>query len=58
MLGRLRRSIRFELEFVNIESDNAIHEKYWDRIPVVLLDGTEVAAAPIDERNLRAALSR
>ena len=57
MLERLRPVIRFDAEFVNIESDSAIYERFWDRIPVVFRDGVEIAAAPIDEQRLRTALS-
>jgi hypothetical protein len=58
MLLRLRKKIHFELEFVNLSSNDPADEDYGERVPVVLVDGREVAAAPIDERNLLAALSR
>ena len=57
-LVRLQPKIRFELEFVNIEADPDAYARYWDRIPVVEVDGVEVAAAPIDEKRLLAALTR
>lgn len=57
LLRRLQRKNRFELEFVDIEADDAAHAEYWARIPVVLADGKEIAAAPIDPERLNAALS-
>lgn len=56
MLRRLQRVIQFELAFVDIENDDAAHARYWERIPVVAVDGEEVAAAPLDEAQLRAIL--
>ncbi len=52
VLRRLQEKAGFELEVVNIERDEAAHRLYWARIPVVLADGREIAAAPIDEREL------
>ena len=57
MLRRLQPDIRFELEYVNVETDSVAHERYWDRIPVVAVEGREVAAAPIDEGRLRTILA-
>lgn len=57
LLRQIQRKNRFELEFVDIEADDAAHALYWARIPVVLVDGAEVAAAPIDRQSLEAALT-
>lgn len=57
-LIRMLKDIQFELEIVDIEADPAVYERYRDRIPVVTVDDQEVAAAPIDEKQLRAALKR
>jgi len=57
MLRRMQKKNRFELEFVDIEADSSAHALYWARIPVITLDGEEVASAPLDERRLAAALS-
>ncbi len=57
MLRRMRKEIPFELELVDIEGDEALYSHYWDRVPVVAVDGKEVAAAPLTEERLRAALS-
>jgi glutaredoxin len=56
MLRRLQKKIRFQLERVDIGADDALFREYWDRVPVVLADGVEVAAAPVDEKRLAAAL--
>ncbi len=56
VLRRLGRKIQFELEVVEIEGDPELRGRYWDRVPVVAVEGKEVAAAPIDEGRLRAAL--
>lgn len=58
LLLRLGERIRFELEIVNIEANAALYDRYWARVPVVLVDGREVAAAPLDERRVAAALRR
>lgn len=55
---RLRGKKQFELELVDIERDQAAFDRYGDRIPVVAVDGKEVAGAPLDERRLSALLSR
>jgi glutaredoxin len=58
ILRRLQKKIRFQLEFVNIEADADAHARYWDRIPVITIDGEEVAAAPLDEARLQAIFQR
>ena len=58
MLRRLRKQTRFELEYVNIEADAGANERYGSRIPVIAVDGEEVAAAPLDEKQLAAILLR
>jgi thiol-disulfide isomerase/thioredoxin len=56
MLRRLQQKIRFDVILVDIGADDDFFRKYWDRVPVVLVDGAEVAAAPVDEKRLAAAL--
>lgn len=57
LLRSLQRKIRFELELVDIETDPAVFDRYWARVPVVVVDGKEVSAAPLDERRLRRVLA-
>jgi glutaredoxin len=58
MLRRISGKIQFEFAIVDIDADSSAHAKYWDRIPVVAVDDEEVAAAPLNERQLASALRR
>lgn len=40
----------------SILDDPALHERYWDQIPVVLIDGAQVEALRVDRDRLRARL--
>ncbi len=46
-----------QLVSVNIEDDDALHRAHLERIPVILVDGTEICHFFVDEPALRAALS-
>jgi len=55
LLRALRREFSFDLEEVDITTDDGLHRAYFERIPVVLLDGEElceyfVAEALVRER--------
>lgn len=54
----IQRENRFSLRVVDIDKDMEAHDRYWLRIPVVLVDGEEVASAPIDQGRLAAAIER
>jgi hypothetical protein len=56
VLQKLRRKIAFDLELVYIDSVPRGEEIYGERIPVLEVDGEEVAAAPLDEPRIRRAL--
>ena len=43
---------------VDILSDPELQEKWWDQIPVTLVDGVQHDYWRVDERRLRAALAR
>lgn len=58
MLRRISAKIQFELVIVDIDADTSAHAKYWDKIPVVVVNGEEVAAAPLNEGQLASALKR
>lgn len=58
VLRELQREIPFRLEIVDIESEKTLFDRYWLRIPVVAVEGEDVAEAPLDADRLRAALSR
>ncbi len=57
MVLRLQKKIRFEVDFVDIDTDPVVYDRYRDRVPVVAVDGKEVAAAPLDEPRLKAILA-
>ena len=42
---------------LSILDDPALHERYWERIPVVLVDDVVVDQWHVDEQRLRRALS-
>ena len=51
----LRRELpHFELYEVDIETDQDLHSRYLERIPVVEVDGKEVSELVFDPRPLRA----
>lgn len=56
VLRTLEKETRFTLEIVDIESDNSLFERYWDRVPVVVVGDREVWAGGADVQLLRAAL--
>jgi glutaredoxin len=55
-LLRVRAEHPFALEEIDIESDDALHRAYLERIPVILLDGEHLADYFVDERALTARL--
>lgn len=55
-LGRIARRLPLAIELVNIETDEALHQRYLFEIPVVAVDGVEVAKAPIFEHALAESL--
>ena len=48
--------VEFELEEIDIESDEALLRRYLERIPVIELDGRVVAELGLDLDGLRARL--
>jgi glutaredoxin len=52
-LRRMRAELGFALEEVDIERDDELHARYLERIPVIALDGEEVAEFFVDEPALR-----
>ena len=56
-LERLRADgLAFELEEVNIETDDELHGRFLERIPVVELDGEIVSELHLDADGLRTRL--
>ena len=48
---------RARVELVDIDADPVLHERYTVRVPVVAVDGVEVAEYQVAEDQLRAALA-
>ena len=51
-LRQLRREQVFSLDVVDIESDDALHTRYLERIPVIALDGRELYDFAVDAADL------
>ena len=56
-LNKLRAQHEFEIDEVNIETDDALHAAYLERIPVICLDGEHVSDYFLDEPTLTARLN-
>jgi glutaredoxin len=52
VLERLRAEHGFSLHLVDIESDDALHARYLERIPVIALDGEDIYDFHVDETDL------
>jgi glutaredoxin len=52
-LRALRAELRFELCECDITHDQELHRAYFERIPVVTLDGEELCEYFVDEQILR-----
>lgn len=55
-LSRISHKVPLTVEHVDIDEDEALQARYFLEIPVVLVDGIEVARAPIRERALEETL--
>jgi glutaredoxin len=53
VLRRLQDELEFEICERDITADDALHRKYFERIPVVTLDGVQVCEYFLDEPLLR-----
>ena len=51
-LRELRSEQDFSLDVVDIESDDALHARYLERIPVIALDGRELYDFAVDTADL------
>jgi glutaredoxin len=52
-LRALGAELEFELRERDITHDEALHRAYFERIPVVMLDGEELCEYVVDEQILR-----
>ena len=55
-LDRVRARVPFDLEVLDISADPALAARYGERIPVVLVDGTQAYEYVVDEGELEARL--
>ena len=58
VLERVRASIPFELEEVDIRSDSELFDRFRYDIPVVFVDGNKAFKHRVDETALRRRLAR
>jgi glutaredoxin len=52
-LEQLRTELGFELRELDISTDERLHRAYFERIPVIALDGEELSDYFLDEALLR-----
>jgi glutaredoxin len=57
-LRKIQAELGFELAVVDIATDEAIHRAYFERIPVITLDGEELFDYFVDEAILRDRLAQ
>jgi glutaredoxin len=57
VVARVAGDLGVPWEEVSIESSAELTEKYWEMIPVTLIDGVQHDFWRVDENRLRAALS-
>jgi len=53
ILQRLRQEVPFTLQELDITTDDALHRAYFERIPVVVLDGEELCEFHVSETLVR-----
>lgn len=56
VLGELDSSVSVTVEKRSILDDSQLYEKYWEKIPIILIDGVEHAHWRVDAAQLRTAL--
>jgi thiol-disulfide isomerase/thioredoxin len=57
MLQLVSEDVKLEIEEINIEDDDRIHEKYMIRIPVIERDGMVIQEGRIDYPSMLEALT-
>ena len=56
VVSRLSAELGFSWEELDIDQDQELHRKYWEQIPVTLVDGAQHDFWRVDEQRLRKAL--
>ena len=57
VVGRVDTDLHVGVEVLSIDDDAVLREKYWEQIPVILVDGRQHTFWRVDEARLRAALA-
>lgn len=58
LLQKLAPRYRFRIQVIDIESDDDLLRRYLFEIPVIAIDGEEIAKAPITRTALETTLAR
>ncbi len=58
VIERVRRDVAFDLRRCDITCDERTHRAYFDRIPVIEVDGVEAFQYTVSEAGLRETLAR
>ena len=58
VVARVAEDVGFGWEERSILDDRQLHDRFWEQIPVVLVDGRQHDFWRVDEARLRAALTR
>ncbi len=58
ILQHLRREFDFEIEHIDITTDPRLFRRYHEKIPVLTVDGGEIAWGIVTIPNLRSAVKR
>lgn len=58
VVARVTAELGESFEEISILDDPALQERYWEQIPVTLVDGKQHDFWRVDEQRLRAALGR
>ncbi|MBB5633380.1 hypothetical protein BKA04_001603 [Cryobacterium mesophilum] len=56
VVAELGTEARVEVEKLSILEDGSLYEKYWEQIPVILVNGVEHSHWRVDPAGLRAAI--
>ena len=57
-LRRIARTIPMTITLIDIDSDDYLQDRYMLEIPVIAVDGKEIASAPVSPAELEDALRR
>jgi glutaredoxin len=56
LLNDLRAEFQIAIAEIDITTDDALHKKYFDQIPILVIDNRVTLAAPIRAQDVHAAL--